>query len=122
MAEMAEGRANSMRIIGNTFGREEYKPLPPKEPSLPPSRYDALHVVDKSEGYVVAFQVEIIMWMIIIPSVVLFFLFVMNPEFLRKDEENKRHERHYGKLVLWTLVISIIIWVVLVVFRKQSMH
>lgn len=111
----------SMRVIGNTFGREEYKPLPKsRTPMKLSDTSNREKQINSNMSYLEKkFQIEIIMWMIIIPFIVFFFLLTLNPDFLKENTNEIEKKRDYMKLFLWTLVISIILWSFLVIFKRH---
>lgn len=51
-------------------------------------------------------------WIILVPVIVWFILLLLRPEFVNTDKDGDRVLDH-RQLILWTLVISLIIWIVL---------
>lgn len=109
-------RTNSIRVLGRNFDTEAFVPLTNQQ--IEQSRQaEAAH--KGRSGDVLGYgwwSPEIAFWMVIIPIVVLLFLLAMKPDFVKCQEDED--EYNCSRLFLWTLVISLIIWVILVVFRR----
>lgn len=58
-------------------------------------------------------------WIIVIPLIVFILLIFLAPTFVEADnDENQPTNLNYGMIVLWTIIISIILWVSLFAFNN----
>ena len=107
-------QTRSIRFLDKNFDKDTFQPLPKQEVV---SSNDTNQSNDEMVPWG-AFSSEIIFWMILVALTVLFFLFVLKPDFLKACDEDE--DIDYKNLILWTIVISLIIWVILVIFKKSK--
>lgn len=57
-------------------------------------------------------------WIILIPIIVFVLLIWLAPQFVTDDTPEEDKEINYGAIILWTIIITIIIWASVFAFNK----
>ena len=57
-------------------------------------------------------------WIVIIPVVIFVLLILIAPSFVKDENPNQPQELNYSNIILWTIIISIIMWVSMFAFNK----
>ena len=57
-------------------------------------------------------------WIVLIPIVIFVLLIVLAPSFVVEEDPNQTIQLNYSMIILWTIIISIIMWVSLFAFNN----